>query len=154
MTLPELSDALSVRVAELCAQLLPAGRQVGSQWIVGNVFGDAGDSLYVELTGPKQGLHYETITVCDMEDSKTSDGHEYRIYASNDTYKMADSWFGVKRRDTANAYGQMKREIKNGPVTYDVTVKGERWHTPTNFGNIVEFTKAQVQTPEKCAAEG
>ncbi len=59
MTLPELSDALSVRVAELCAQLLPAGRQVGSQWIVGNVFGDAGDSLYVELTGPKQGLWYD-----------------------------------------------------------------------------------------------
>jgi hypothetical protein len=105
-------------------------------------------------TGPKQGLHYETITVCDMEDSKTSDGHEYRIYASNDTYKMADSWFGVKRRDTANDYGQMMREIKNGPVTYDVTVKGERWNTPTNFGNIVEFTKAAVQTPEKCAAEG
>lgn len=59
MTLPELSDALSVRVAELCAQLLPAGRQVGPQWIVGNVFGDAGDSLYVELTGPKQGLWYD-----------------------------------------------------------------------------------------------
>jgi hypothetical protein len=59
MTLPELSDALSVRVADLCAQLLPAGRQVGSQWIVGNVFGDAGDSLYVELTGPKQGLWYD-----------------------------------------------------------------------------------------------
>ena len=59
MTLTELSDALSVRVAELCAQLLPAGRQVGSQWIVGNVFGDAGDSLYVELTGPKQGLWYD-----------------------------------------------------------------------------------------------
>jgi hypothetical protein len=59
MTLPKLSDALSVRVAELCAQLLPAGRQVGSQWIVGNVFGDAGDSLYVELTGPKQGLWYD-----------------------------------------------------------------------------------------------
>lgn len=59
MTLTELSDALSVRVAELCAQLLPAGRQVGPQWIVGNVFGDAGDSLYVELTGPKQGLWYD-----------------------------------------------------------------------------------------------
>ena len=59
MTLTELSDALSVRVAELCAQLLPAGRQVGPQWIVGNVFGDAGDSLYVELQGPKQGLWYD-----------------------------------------------------------------------------------------------
>lgn len=59
MTLTELSDALSVRVAELCSQLLPAGRQVGPQWIVGNVFGDAGDSLYVELQGPKQGLWYD-----------------------------------------------------------------------------------------------
>ena len=59
MTLTELSDALSVRVAELCAQLLPAGRQVGNQWIVGNVFGDAGDSCYVELSGPKQGLWYD-----------------------------------------------------------------------------------------------
>jgi hypothetical protein len=59
MTLTELSDALSVRVAELCAQLLPAGRQVGPQWIVGNVFGDPGDSCYVELQGPKQGLWYD-----------------------------------------------------------------------------------------------
>ena len=59
MTLTELSDALSVRVAELCAQLLPAGRQVGTQWIVGNVFGDPGDSCYVELQGPKQGLWYD-----------------------------------------------------------------------------------------------
>jgi len=59
MTLTELADALSVRVAELCAQLLPAGRQVGNQWIVGNVFGDAGDSCYVELQGPKQGLWYD-----------------------------------------------------------------------------------------------
>jgi hypothetical protein len=59
MTLTELSDALSVRVAELCAQLLPAGRQVGPQWIVGNVFGDPGDSCYVELSGPKQGLWYD-----------------------------------------------------------------------------------------------
>ena len=59
MTLTELSDALSVRVAELCAQLLPAGRQIGPQWVVGNVFGDAGDSLYVELSGPKQGLWYD-----------------------------------------------------------------------------------------------
>jgi hypothetical protein len=59
MTLTELSDALSVRVADLCAQLLPAGRQVGSQWIVGNVFGDPGDSMYVELSGPKQGLWYD-----------------------------------------------------------------------------------------------
>ena len=59
MTLTELSDALSVRVADLCAQLLPAGRQVGSQWIVGNVLGDPGDSCYVELAGPKQGLWYD-----------------------------------------------------------------------------------------------
>jgi len=107
--------------------------------------------IYWEV-GPKQGLHYETITVCNVEDSNTKDGHEYRIYASNDTYKMDDSWFGVKRRDTANAYGLMKREVKDGPVTYDVTVKGERWNTPTNFGNIVVFNKAAVQTPEKCAA--
>ncbi len=59
MELHELADALAVRVEELCTQLLPAGRRIGTQWIVGNVFGDAGDSCYVELTGPKQGLWYD-----------------------------------------------------------------------------------------------
>lgn len=102
--------------------------------------------------GPKQGLHDKTITVCSVEDSTTKDGHQYRVYASDDTYKMEDSWLGVKRRNTATAYGQMKREVSAGAVTYDVTVKGERWNTPTNFENIVKFTRATVQTPEKCAA--
>jgi hypothetical protein len=59
MELHELADALAVRVEELCTQLLPAGRRIGTQWVIGNVFGDAGDSLYVELTGPKQGLWYD-----------------------------------------------------------------------------------------------
>ena len=102
-------------------------------------------------TGPKQGLHTETITVCDMEDSKKSNDHEYRIYAANGTYKMDDSWIGIKRRNTADEYGRMKREIRSGAVTYDVTVKGERWNTPTNFPNIVKFTKSAAQTPKVCS---
>ena len=103
-------------------------------------------------TGPKQGLHEATITVCSVEDSKNGSGHEYRIYASDDTYKMADSWTGVERRDTADAYGLMKREVAKGPVTFDVTLKGERRHTPTNFANILVFKRAAVQTPKECDA--
>mgnify|MGYP003349467412 FL=1 len=59
MILHELADALAARAEDLCAQLLPAGRRVGTQWIVGNVFNDPGDSCYVELDGPKRGLWYD-----------------------------------------------------------------------------------------------
>jgi hypothetical protein len=59
MELHELADALAVRVEELCTQLLPSGRRIGTQWVIGNVFGDAGDSMFVELQGPKQGLWYD-----------------------------------------------------------------------------------------------
>ena len=50
----ELRGLLNERVEEICEKLRSAGKRVGSQWKIGNVSGDPGDSMDVELEGLKQ----------------------------------------------------------------------------------------------------
>lgn len=44
------------------AHLLPRGKRRGAQFVVGNVQGDAGDSLVVDLDGAKRGLWLDFAT--------------------------------------------------------------------------------------------
>ena len=44
------------------AYLLPQGKRRGAQFVVGNVQGDAGDSLVVDLEGDKRGLWLDFAT--------------------------------------------------------------------------------------------
>lgn len=51
----DLADRLG-RVAEaVCRYYLPAGRRVGRYWIVGDIEGNPGRSMFVRLTGPGRG---------------------------------------------------------------------------------------------------
>jgi hypothetical protein len=59
MTLPELNDLLSDRAEEVCRELLPNGQQRGKQWFVGSVAGEKGESMIVELVGPKAGMWFD-----------------------------------------------------------------------------------------------
>jgi hypothetical protein len=59
MTLPELNDLLSDRAEEVCRELLPNGQQRGRQWFVGSVAGEKGESMIVELDGPKAGMWFD-----------------------------------------------------------------------------------------------
>ncbi len=56
MTYAEAKRSLAPRMEELCRQLLPNGTREGTTWRVGNIGGDRGQSLEVELQGPKAGL--------------------------------------------------------------------------------------------------
>jgi twinkle protein len=57
MTAKELSRLLSQRSEEVCTLLLPNGARKGSEWRVGSIHGEAGDSLRVVLVGEKAGLY-------------------------------------------------------------------------------------------------
>ncbi|WP_022729415.1 DUF7146 domain-containing protein [Fodinicurvata sediminis] len=52
----ELSDLLSDRIEQLCADLLPGGRREGPEWRAGSPQGEAGKSLGVHLTGGRAGV--------------------------------------------------------------------------------------------------
>lgn len=56
MTFAEIKSRLAPRMEELCRELLPNGTRDGTCWRVGNIAGDRGQSLEVELQGPKAGL--------------------------------------------------------------------------------------------------
>ena len=47
-----LAAALAARAEAVCRTYLPGGRKSGRYWMVGNVHGDAGRSMYVRLSPP------------------------------------------------------------------------------------------------------
>ena len=93
--------------------------------------------------------HTTTITVCGKERVAVKNSGEYRIYAAEGTYVMADSLFGTVRYDTADAYAKVKPK-----TTYDVVYKG--WRIPffSSFPNLLELKESATQHPEACANFG
>ena len=57
MNTEELRRRLIERIADLAADLLPAGKRIGNHWCVGDVNGTPGDSFKICLGGPKAGMH-------------------------------------------------------------------------------------------------
>lgn len=62
----ELSDLLWAQVDRVAPHLLPNGKKEGHEWVAGNVNGDKGNSLKVNLSGKKNGLISlrETAVTC------------------------------------------------------------------------------------------
>lgn len=56
MTPREISERLAGYAEDICRQLLPQGKRVGTDWCVGSIRGEPGESLKVKLTGSKSGL--------------------------------------------------------------------------------------------------
>lgn len=55
ITVKEIAERLAYQVEPVAAFLLPNGKRIGQQWVVGSVHGEPGKSLKVQLTGEKQG---------------------------------------------------------------------------------------------------
>lgn len=51
----ELSRSLARNAEAVCRHYLAAGRRDGRYWVVGDVHGSKGRSLYVRLKGPDRG---------------------------------------------------------------------------------------------------
>ncbi|MDL2315691.1 toprim domain-containing protein [Desulfovibrio sp. OttesenSCG-928-A18] len=47
----QIAKMLAERAEEVCQWLLPGGQRRGQEWMVGNIFGDSGDSLRVNIGG-------------------------------------------------------------------------------------------------------
>ncbi|WP_298324833.1 hypothetical protein [Asticcacaulis sp.] len=58
----DLSRRLARDAEAICRQLLPNGRRQGCYWLVGDVQGHRGRSLYVRLTGPSAGSWTDAAT--------------------------------------------------------------------------------------------
>lgn len=73
----------------------------------------------------------ETVTlhITGKESVNTSDGHEYRVYALEDTYKIGDSVL-IGRFDSSRLYGSLT------PGTYTCEVIGWRVPVWSMFKNI------------------
>lgn len=94
--------------------------------------------------------HEGVTTVCEKERAAVQGGGaEYRIYASDGTYVMADSLLGQTRYDTADEYGKIQPN-----TTYKIVYKG--WRIPffSAFPNILQATPvpADQQRGNLCTA--
>jgi hypothetical protein len=58
----DVASALTNRICELCATLLPAGRLRGGYWKAGSVANEPGGSLYVHLSGARAGRWQDAAT--------------------------------------------------------------------------------------------
>jgi hypothetical protein len=57
-----LDQIVRENIEPLCRQLLPQGRKVGHEWKIANTSGEHGDSLGIQLTGPKAGQWHDRAT--------------------------------------------------------------------------------------------
>ena len=55
-TIKEISGMLADKCESVCELLLPNGKRNGNEWCVGNVDGDAGQSLRIHIGGEKSGV--------------------------------------------------------------------------------------------------
>lgn len=94
----ELNRKLVDRFEEVCNLLLPNGKLKGSHYVVGNLQGDAGDSLQITISGAAAGR---------FKDFKTGDGgatplwlwSKVRGIHFKEAVKQASEWLGIKEDD-------------------------------------------------------
>ncbi|MFT4175027.1 MAG: AAA family ATPase [Luteolibacter sp.] len=61
-TLDAIRDRLNTRSEDVCRLLLPGGKRKGKKWVCGDISGNPGSSLEVELEGPKVGVWNDFAT--------------------------------------------------------------------------------------------
>jgi hypothetical protein len=57
-----LGRIISESIEPLCQGFFPQGRRAGQEWKIGNTSGECGDSLGIQLTGPKAGQWHDRAT--------------------------------------------------------------------------------------------
>ena len=73
----EIRSRLLEQLESVLLYLFPHGKRRGSQFFIGNLHGEPGDSLVVELAGPKRGLWFGP-PVSDSAGTVSGSGQEKR----------------------------------------------------------------------------
>lgn len=97
MTIQELSGLLWQRVEQVVAHLLPNGRRVNGEWVVGDLDGNKGQSLKVNLTGKQVWCEFNGGQGGDLLDLWVSVRHTQLHQAMQE----AKAFLGVKDEDSA-----------------------------------------------------
>lgn len=119
MTAKTVAEGLAGRVRELCQHLLPSGKEVGQEWVVGSVAGEAGQSLKVRLSGQKAGLWADFAT-SDAGDALDLWAKVRGIHIS-DAMREAKEWLGIREQpEKVREYTKPKMPASVTPMEQDV----------------------------------
>lgn len=87
-----------------------------------------------------------TVTICGKESVQSGDSHEYRVYTSGGTYKVADyKAVQDQRFDSADLYGRLQVD-----ASYTITTIG--WRIPffSVFQNIIKVEAPVAESIGTC----
>ncbi|HAT1998358.1 TPA: AAA family ATPase [Legionella pneumophila] len=120
----EISKLLAQRAEEIARLLLPNGKKTGSEWCVGNINGDIGESLKIHLNGEKSGVW------CD--------------FASGDSGDLIDLWAKTKRINIAKAIKESSLYLGISQPSFSVYKQPNYTKPKQNYKEINE-TPSEVK---------
>lgn len=139
MTPSEIASRLAGRVSDVCLHLLPSGKREGSEWRVGSVGGEKGQSLGVCLKGTKAGVW------CDFSTGETGD--------------LLDLWCAVRSCDMRTALTEAKSylgvsepKLSAPAVKHFSRPDRPKCATPKPDSPVMEYLKGRGLTAETIAA--
>ncbi len=112
MKATELAALLAAQAQKTCEHLLPGGREIRGNWVIGGVSGDAGKSLHVQLTGPKAGVWldfatgekgdliglWQAVRSCSLKDACVEAGNFLGLEPDpEDSPEPSKSWTALQR---------------------------------------------------------
>ena len=95
MNSAEVKQLLNGRMEEICNLLLPSGRRRGSEWCVGSISGEAGDSMQVHLDGERAGVWRDFASGPDDKGDVFDLWGKVRGLTFVDTLKQCKDFLGV-----------------------------------------------------------
>ncbi len=131
----ELKQRISYRLEEALYHLFPAGKIVHNNFLIGNVQGDAGDSLNVELSGSKIALWH---------DFATGEGGDIfslwgAVHGWDTHYQFPEivssiqTWLGTPQRPLR----QRQKKTRSKSETEDLGVPTGKWDYEDVHGNLI-----------------
>ncbi len=130
-----LKQRLNLYLEEALYYLFPAGKIVHNNFLIGNVHGDAGDSLNVELSGSKIALWH---------DFATGEGGDIfslwgAVHGWDTHYQFPEivssiqTWLGTPQRPLR----QRQKKTRSKSETEDLGAPTGKWDYEDSFGNLI-----------------
>ncbi len=108
----DLAALLARDTEGVARDLLPAGRRVGHEWVVGDLDGCEGESLKIHLDGPKSGV--------------------WQDFATGESGDLIGLWMAVKGIDLHTACEQVEKDL--GVAKRKLPPPPKVWSTPSREG--------------------